>query len=136
MAHRAKRIAFESQRTDKEMFSKKLIAVLAALIFISNAPLAMGKRVDASTADKQLSEYSTFGAVKRESIILAQNDSSTSEDKEKTTSGSETNGSGSESESTEDDKNKSSDAKSKPLKPFVPSEKIPGDQAVDFPVDI
>ncbi len=136
MAHRAKRIAFESQRTDKEMFSKKLIAVLAALIFISNAPLAMGKRVDAPTTDKQLSDYSTFGAVKRESIILAQNDSSTSEDKEKTTSGSETNGSGSESESTEDDKNKSSDAKSKPLKPFVPSEKIPGDQAVDFPVDI
>ena len=26
--------------------------------------------------------------------------------------------------------------KPKPLKPFVPSEKIPADQAVDFPVDI
>ena len=118
------------------MFCKKLIAALAALIFILGAPMAMGKRVNAPTTDRQLSEYPTFGAVKRESIIFAQNDSSTSEDKEKTTYGSETNGSGPESESADDDKNKSSNVKSKPLKPFVPSEKIPGDQAVDFPVDI
>ena len=37
-------------------------------------------------------------------------------------------------ESTDDGKDKAS--KSKPLKPFTPSEKIPGEQAVDFPVDI
>ncbi len=109
---------------------------MVILIFSVCTPLALGKWVNFPATGNKLSEYPTFGAVKRESIIFAQNDSSTSEDKEKTTYGSETNGSGPESESADDDKNKSSNAKSKPLKPFVPSEKIPGDQAVDFPVDI
>jgi len=36
----------------------------------------------------------------------------------------------------EKDSQNSNEAESKPLKPFVPSEEIPADQAVDFPVDI
>ena len=117
------------------MFCKKLIAVMVVLTFILGAPMAMGKCVNAPTTDKELSECPTFGAVKRESIILAQNDNSTSEDKEKTTSGSETKGSEAESERVDEEKKSSKEA-SKPLEPFVPSEKIPGEQAVDFPVDI
>ncbi len=35
-----------------------------------------------------------------------------------------------------DPSGRSGQAKSKPLTPFVPSEKIPADQAVDFPADI
>jgi hypothetical protein len=115
---------------------KKLIAALAAIIFISSAAMAMAKRVDAPALVNDFSKNLTFGAEKEGSIVFAQNDKSTSEDKEKTTSGSDTTESKPESEPADDDKNKSSKAESKPLKPFVPSEKIPGDQAVDFPVDI
>ncbi len=39
-------------------------------------------------------------------------------------------------DSKEKDSQNSNETESKPLKPFVPSEEIPADQAVDFPVDI
>jgi hypothetical protein len=39
-------------------------------------------------------------------------------------------------EPTPDPSGRSGQAKSKPLAPFVPSEKISADQAVDFPADI
>jgi hypothetical protein len=111
------------------MFNKKLIA---ALIFILGAQMAMGKRVDGTAAYKGFSASLIFFTVNEESIVLAQNDKTASEDSEKSISGSETD----ESEAAADDEKKSSEAESKILKPFVPSEKIPGDQAVDFPVDI
>ncbi len=114
------------------MFGKKLIAALAALIFILGAKMAIGKRVDGTTAYKGLSASPNFFTVNEEATVLAQNDITAAEDNEKSKSESGTNG----SEVAADDKNKSSSAESKPLKPFVPSEKIPGDQAVDFPVDI
>jgi hypothetical protein len=114
------------------MFAKKLTTAMAALIFISGAQMAMGKRVDGKPAYKGLSAIPNFFTVSEESIVSAQNDKTASEDSEKSISGSETD----KPEAAADDKNKSSHATSKPLKPFVPSEKIPGDQAVDFPVDI
>jgi len=114
------------------MFGKKLIAALAALIFILSAQMAMGKRVDGTATYKGLSAIPNFFTVNEEATLLAQNDKTDPDDNEKSQSESETD----KSEAAADDKNKSSDAKSKPLKPFVPSEKIPGDQAVDFPVDI
>ena len=40
------------------------------------------------------------------------------------------------SDTKEKDSQNSNETGSKPLKPFVPSEEIPADQAVDFPVDI
>ena len=115
-----------------EMSGKKLMTAMAVLIFSLCSPLAMGKRLDATATDTELLENPTFGAVMQESIIFAQKDNRAPEDKEKTTSDPETN----RSEPAAEDKSKSSNAESKPLKPFVPSEKIPGDQAVDFPVDI
>jgi len=105
---------------------------MAALIFILGAQMAMGKRVDGTTTYKGLSASPNFFTVSGASIVLAQNDKTASEDSEKSISGSETD----RSEAAADAKNKSSDTKSKTLKPFIPSEKIPGDQAVDFPVDI
>ena len=41
-----------------------------------------------------------------------------------------------ESDAAKDDDKKTPEAGSKPLKPFVPSEQIAGEQAVDFPADI
>ena len=63
------------------------------------------------------------------SNLLAQNDKSDSTDRSQTDSEGE-------STSTTEDKKKADPKKSKSLKPFTPSEKIPGEQAVDFPVDI
>jgi hypothetical protein len=114
----------------------KLIAVTAVLILGLCPPLAMGKRVDAPALENNFSENPTFGAEKEGSIVFTQNDHSTPDDEAKTASGSDTTESKPESAPANDDKNKSSKAESKPLKPFVPSEKIPGEQAVDFPVDI
>ena len=119
------------------MCGKKLIMVMTSVLILGLCPpLAMGKRVDAPALENDFSENPTFGAEKVGSIVFAQNDNSTPDDETKTTSGSETSESKPESVPAEDEKNKSSKAESKPLKPFVPSEKIPGEQAVDFPVDI
>jgi len=114
------------------MFGKKFIAALAALIFISSAPVAMGKRADTPATFNGLSDNPNFGAEKQESIVFAQNDNTAADEIEKSKSGTETDG----SESADADEKKASESESKPLAPFVPSEKIPGDQAVDFPVDI
>ena len=110
----------------------KFIAVTALSIHLMSAPVVSEIR------DIDIREFSGAAAIensyisKQNSIFMADNDNGTSEDKEKSTSGSETNG----SESTDDDKKEASESTSKPLKPFAPSEKIPGEQAVDFPVDI
>jgi hypothetical protein len=114
------------------MFAKKLTTALAALIFISCAQMALGKRVDGTPTYKGIPASPNFFSASGESIVLAQNDKTASEESKKSISGSGTD----KPEAAADDKNKSSDTRSKPLKPFVPSEKIPGDQAVDFPVDI
>jgi hypothetical protein len=63
-------------------------------------------------------------------ILWAQNDTGEKETSESSKTNTETK----KTESGDDEKDKAS--KSKPLKPFIPSEKIPGEQAVDFPVDI
>jgi len=118
------------------MYGKKLIAAMAVLIFILCASMALGKRVNAPATDHGRPESPAFKTVKQEAIVLAANDNNRPDDTEKATSGSETKGSEIESKTTVEGKEKSSNTKPRPLKPFVPSEKIPGEQAVDFPVDI
>jgi hypothetical protein len=114
------------------MFGKKPITALATLLLMLGAPMAIGMGDDAPSTKNRFSDNSSFGAEKKVAVVLAQNDRTDDDRSERSKSGSET----MESEAANDDKNKESKAKSKPLKPFVPSEKIPGDQAVDFPVDI
>ena len=114
------------------MFDKKLIAALAMLIFIMDPAMAMGQQVDTSDPYNGFSNNSNIGAEKRVSIVLAQNDKAAVDEGEKSESEPQT----SESEAADDDKKKSSDTESKPLDPFVPSERIAGEQAVDFPADI
>jgi hypothetical protein len=114
------------------MLGKKLIAVLAIWIFCLSMSQALGNSANFPSMDNGYPEGPAFGTLYLESMVLAQNDKTAPDDNEKSQSGSETD----ESEAAADDEKKSSEAESKPLKPFVPSEKIPGDQAVDFPVDI
>ncbi len=92
---------------------------------------ALGKGANFPAMDNGYPEGPPFGTPNQESIVLAQNDNTAPDDNEKSKSGTETDGS-----EAADDKKKASESESKPLKPFVPSEKIPGEQAVDFPVDI
>jgi len=105
---------------------------MATLIFILGAQMAMGKPVDGTATYKGLSVSPNFYIVNEKATVLARNDQTASEDSEKSISGSKTDG----SEAAADEEKQSSEDKAKPLEPFVPSEKIPGDQAVDFPVDI
>ena len=114
------------------MLGKKLIAVMAALIFSFSVSLAVAKGAPFRATAIGRPEGPAFGTLNLESKILVQNDKTASEDSDKSISGPETD----ESEATAEDEQKSSEDKAKPLEPFVPSEKIPGDQAVDFPVDI
>jgi hypothetical protein len=114
------------------MFSKKLMALSAVCLFIfcASPVLGMGGNFLASYIGRY--EGPAFSTLNHESTVLAQNDKTAIEDDEKSKSESETK----ESTAADGDEKKASKAESKPLKPFVPSEKIPGEQAVDFPVDI
>ena len=118
------------------MYGKKLITAIAAWIFLMGAPVALGMHPIAPSTDHRRTESLACGTVMQNSIVLAANDNNKPDDTEKATSGSESKGSETESKPTVEGKEKSSKTKPRPLKPFVPSEKIPGDQAVDFPVDI
>ena len=113
------------------MFGKKLIAALVGLIVGFCASLALAQHIQFPAAGISLPEDSAFSNLNSSSIVLAQNDNTAAEDDEKSKTESEP----TESEPAADEK-KASESESKPLAPFVPSEKIPGDQAVDFPVDI
>ena len=114
------------------MLGKKLIAVMAIWIFCLCMSQALGKGANFLAMDNGHSEGWAFATLNPESTVLAQNDDARVDDSERSKSGSKTDG----SEAAADDEKKSSEDKPKPLEPFVPSEKIPGDQAVDFPVDI
>ena len=74
--------------------------------------------------------------VKQDLSVVAENEQDPAESKSSTASDKDNQTSGSESKTKQQSGKNSDDAATKPLKPFVPSEKIAADQAVDFPVDI
>ena len=114
------------------MYNNKLIAVLLALIFIPCAAMAIERHLDSADLGTLFSDNPIFDAKEQSSSILAQNDKSAAPESEKAESEPVTG----ESEATAEDDKKSSEAESTPPKPFVPSEQIAGEQAVDFPADI
>ena len=109
---------------------------MAILAFITWSPMALAKHVIVKAAEPGHPESPAAATVIQEFRFLAQNTNAASDDNQRSNSGSANRGSELESESAAEEKDKSSKTKSKQLKPFVPSEKIPGEQAVDFPVDI
>jgi len=115
------------------------MAAMAVIVTVLCTPMVLGKRANTLFTNHAYSESVIFGNIYQESNLLVQNDKTApddSDDQKKTGADSEAKGAVPESEPVTDDKKKSPNVKSKPLKPFVPSEKIPGEQAVDFPVDI
>jgi len=113
-------------------------AIMMTAVWILGLSLSMAtaSRDFAPAAVKHISENTILSFEKPGSNIFAQNDKSTSESQENSTSGSNNAESAKESKPAENTGNESSTEESKEVKPFVPSEEIPGEQAVDFPVDI
>lgn len=113
------------------MDKMKTIVVTIALIFGLSGLQARGGLFELPAGDPVQLEVTDYGTLDLEPTLWAQNDIGENEKSESSKSDTETK---KNTGSTDDDKDKAS--KSQPLKPFIPSEKIPGEQAVDFPVDI
>lgn len=114
------------------MGKMRTIVVTIVLIFMVIALPAVGRLVELPAADSDRKEVAAMGTIYAGQTFWAQNDIGENEKTESSNSDTEA----PKTEPADDDKGKSSESKSKPLKPFIPSEKIPGEQAVDFPVDI
>ena len=112
--------------------SAKLIAVTAASIFIMSAPMTPGMPAVAADRNPGRTAVMVSGTEKQAAIDLAENTSNGPDDNKKANP----DASSRQSEPISDSGSQPAGTKSKPLKPFVPSEKIPAGQAVDFPVDI
>jgi hypothetical protein len=113
-----------------------LVLGIGLLIIGLHAVLEMKNSVvrAASSRKDHLPSSSGFSTLK--DMALAQLEKKTRTEKEKTESSSERNAGDSEEETKTGKSKQDSGAKPKPLKSFVPSEKIEADQAVDFPYDI
>ena len=118
----------------KKTLNKRIPALVVA-IFIMTAPMAQGMCPPAPGENPAHREVGLSTTVWQKPIMLAQNEGTTTDDKDRTATGTKDRLSEAESGSASDPKDP---AKSKPppLKPFKPSEEIAADQAVDFPVDI
>jgi hypothetical protein len=118
------------------MKRQKITVGLILLVFTTGAPPAVGKIF-------HVPDIATVGAashgtlkLKRNSIVVAQNEPDPDEGKNKPAVDTENQASGSGNENTENRRKNPDEEKPEPLKPFVPSEEIAAEQAVDFPSDI
>jgi cytoskeletal protein RodZ len=119
----------------KNTLSKR-ISALAVAIFIMSAPMTPAMNAVVADRNPGRTDILHLSTSTQETIVLAENEENTTEDKNHTTSGAQDRtpepGTALETDSSEP----SAKSRAAPLKPFVPSEKIPAEQAVDFPVDI
>ena len=105
------------------------------IIGLHPGPEMINSAVRAASSQKDpLPSSSDFSTL--QDIALAQLEKETKTEKEKTESSPEPDAWDSEKETKTEKSKQESGAKPKPLKSFVPSEKIEADQAVDFPYDI
>jgi hypothetical protein len=112
------------------------ISILAVSMFIMMAPMTQGMGPITSVADTDRTDIVPSTTVSQNPILLAENVENTVGSNAQGATG--VNDPLPEPESGSDSGSKDSSAKSKtkPLKPFNPSEEIAAEQAVDFPVDI
>jgi hypothetical protein len=118
------------------MKNKKIIFAIAFMAFAMSSPPSPGGSPFAPdpTAEQAASIGTTL--IKPQLLIAAENGPDAVQSQTHTASDKKEPASGSGSENAENSSKKSDNAAAKPFKPFVPSEKIPADQAVDFPADI
>jgi len=106
------------------------------LLYNMTAALVPGMPQGEPLGISEITEFMHSTALNTETIRLAENEGSTPNNDEESQAASENEVVKSGSESGAGKSEQSTKAKSKSLKPFVPSEEIAAEQAVDFPVDI
>lgn len=118
------------------MSKNKNISAIALLIFFMNTSLTQGMGTFTQHVNPARTESLSSTIVKQKSMVLAENEGSTSADIDETKIDSNSKGSEPESGPKTDSNDRSTKSKAAPLKTFIPTEKIPAEQAVDFPADI
>lgn len=109
------------------------------LLYSNTAPLVPGIPQVEPRGITEIAEFMHSTAQNTEdteTIRLAENEGSAPNGNDESRAASENEVGKSALESGTGKSEQSNKAKSKPLKPFVPSEEIAAEQAVDFPVDI
>jgi len=118
------------------MHRDKLISAIAVLLFSMSAPITPGMEALVADRNPGRTDILHLTTLKQETIILAENEENTTEDKNHTASGTQDQAPEPGTALETDSSDPSAKSRAAPLKPFVPSEKIPAEQAVDFPIDI
>ncbi len=119
----------------KNTLSKR-ISALAVAIFIMSAPITPAMNAVVADRNPARADILHLNTSKQEMIVLAENEETPTEDKNHTASGTQDQAPKPGTALETDSSDPSAKSRAAPLKPFVPSEKIPAEQAVDFPVDI
>ena len=118
------------------MKSKKIILGLILLTFTMGASVTIGRSYHVPDINTVRIESIRTLKIKQNAIVVAENEPDLAESESKPAADKKNRASGSGEKITENSSKSSDDEKTKPLKPFVPSEEIAAEQAVDFPIDI
>jgi hypothetical protein len=118
------------------MKNKKIIFAITLMTFAMSSPPSPGGGPLAPGPTAERTASTGTHPIKQQLMIAAENGPDAAQSQTHTATDKKERTSGSRSESTRNSSKKSDDAAAKPLKPFVPSEEIAAEQAVDFPVDI
>jgi hypothetical protein len=118
------------------MKNKKIIFAITFVAFAMSSPPSPGGSPLAPdpTAERTVNIGTT--QMKPQLLMAAENKQDAVQSQTQTATDKKDQTSGSGSENAANSGKNSDNAAAKPFKPFVPSEKIPADQAVDFPADI
>ena len=114
----------------------KSISALTAAIVILSAPITPGMNAVVAARNPGRTDILHQNTSTQKRIVLAQNEETTTEEKNNTASGGQDQTPEPGTAPETDSNDPSTKSRAAPLKPFVPSEKIPAEQAVDFPVDM
>jgi hypothetical protein len=118
------------------MKNKHLILAATFMGLILNAPpVPAGRPVFPAPSSHRDAGIRT-AEFNQPSLVLAENDQNNAEGQSQSADSRKDRLPASGADPKENGGRNSDAAATKPLKPFVPSEEIPADQAVDFPVDI
>jgi hypothetical protein len=118
------------------MKNKHLIFSLTFMSLIMNAPPVPAGRLAFPDPPSERNASIRVAEFKHPPLVLAENDQKKDEDQSQPADSQKDRAPAAGADAKENGGRNSDAAATKPLKPFVPSEKIAADQAVDFPVDI
>jgi hypothetical protein len=118
------------------MKNKKIIFAITLMTVALSSPANPGGNPRASGPTAERTPNIGSIQIKQHLVIAAENGPDAAQSQTHTATDNKERTAGPGSENAESSSENSEDAAAKPLKPFVPSEKIAAEQAVDFPADI